>query len=41
MRIISEIGEKFGRHICRAISTKYNRRLSNNQIEGYGKVFLG
>lgn len=38
---ISVFAEKFGSRICKAIEQKYNRRLLNNKVDGYGKVFLG
>lgn len=38
---ISDTGEKFGPRICQAIASKYNRRMANGKIDGYGKIFLG
>ncbi len=37
---ISDRGDTFGKEICRAISSKYNRRLRDGRIAGYGQVFL-
>jgi len=37
---ISDIGDIFGKEICKAIITKYNRHFYNKRIYGYGKVFL-
>ncbi len=30
----------FGTEICKRIGNKYNRRLTDGMIEGYGKNFL-
>ncbi len=39
---INEISDAaFGRAIRRCILPKYNRRLSDGRIQGYGQVFLG
>jgi len=37
---ISDIGDVFGKEVCKAIMTKYNKHFYNGRIYGYGKVFL-
>jgi hypothetical protein len=39
-RRIDNIGDVFGRRVCRAIEQKYNRQIYQGRVEGYGKVFL-
>ncbi len=31
----------YEKRMCECIKKKYNRHISNGQIQGYGKVFLG
>ena len=38
---ICDPGPVFGKEVCRAVESKYNRRYSDGCIDGYGKVFLG
>ncbi|MBT9141140.1 MAG: hypothetical protein DDT30_01727 [Dehalococcoidia bacterium] len=37
---ISDPGGIFGKDICRVITTKYNRQIYQDRVQGYGKVFL-
>lgn len=37
---IKEWGEVFGKRVCAAIKSKYNRHFFNGRVYGYGKVFL-
>lgn len=32
---------KYEKEICKCINKKYNKHIINNQIDDYGKVFLG
>lgn len=38
---ISSHGSPFGAAICQTVAFKYNRRVYDGRIQGYGKVFLG
>jgi len=38
---IPEFSKKFGSKICGVIDSKHNRRMANEQMDGYGLVFLG
>ncbi len=38
--LLPDPGDVFGREIARHIAGKYNRRTTQNQVSGYGKVFL-
>jgi hypothetical protein len=40
-KIIKDWSEVFGRKICEAVKSKYNRHIFNGRVQGYGKVFLG
>jgi hypothetical protein len=37
---INDPGDIFGKQVCQCVAAKYNRRLGNDQVAGYGKVFL-
>ncbi len=38
---IDKWDEVFGTKVCQCVSGKYNRQVSKNRVQGYGKVFLG
>lgn len=38
---IQDPGDVFGKEISRCVASKYNRRLSDGRVKGYGQVFLG
>jgi len=37
---IPDPGDIFGKRICEAVKTKYNKQLYSRRIEGYGRIFM-